>query len=379
MKTDSAASKGLTGVTFVSTEAEKKQFLQFPYTHYRGDQYWVPPLLMEQKKLLDTRRNPFYKQAEIALFLAEQDGKPAGRIAAIIDHRFNEFHGTRTGFFGFFDSTDSRQVTSLLIRVCSDWLREKGMTRLLGPANPGMMDEVGILVEGFDKYPTIMMPWHKPWYDRLLTEAGLEKAMDLYAFEVDHQTVNRERVRRAMEIVRKRVPGLQIREINLRKIDQEVRIIRDIFNEAWKDNWGFIPLTQEELDALGKDLKMIVDTRIAHVAEVDGKPVGFSIALPDYNQVFRRMNGRLMPLGIFKLLWYRRKIDRIRTALMGILPEWRGKGIDALLHQQTIDNDAGYRSAELSWILEENVEMVRVAERIGAVRSKTYRMYQKDL
>lgn len=368
-----------TEVTFVSTEAEKEQFLHFPYTHYKGDTYWVAPLISEQKKLLNLNKNPFFKQAEIAFFFAEKNGSPSGRIAAIIDHRFNEFHKTKTGFFGFFESVESQAVTDLLFRVATGWLRDKGMNKLLGPANPGMMDEIGILVEGFEAYPYIMMPYNKSYYDRLLKNAGLEKAMDMYAFEVDQSTVNRQRMRRAVEIVKKRNPGLTVREIKLKKLNDELQIIRHIFNEAWKENWGFIPLSEEELNALGADLKAIVDTNVAHIAEINGEPVAFSIALPDYNQVFRRMNGKLYPFGMLKLLYYRRKINRVRTALMGVLPVHRGKGIDALLHQKAIDNKVGYYASELSWILETNVEMIRVAERLGASKTKTYRMYRMDL
>lgn len=368
-----------TGVTFVSTDSEKKQFLRFPYKHYKKDPYWVAPLIREQKKLLNPDKNPFYNQADVAFFLAEEEGQPAGRIAAIVDHRYNEHHNTKTGFFGFFESTNSQAVTNLLFRVAEDWLREQGMKDLLGPANPSMMDEIGILVDGFDRYPYIMMPYHKDFYDELISGAGLKKAVDLYAFEVDQTTVNRQRMRRALDIVKKRVPDLYIREVNLKKMKEELEIIRHIFNSAWKDNWGFIPLSKEELDALGADLKAIVDTNVAHIAEIKGEPVAFSVGIPDYNQVFRKMNGRLFPFGIFKLLYYRKKINRIRTALMGVLPEHRGRGIDALLHQKAIDNKVGYFASELSWILETNVEMIRVAERLGAVKTKTYRMYKKDI
>src|SRR5690625_3880866 len=186
-----------TRITCVSTEAEKKQFLEFPYQHYAGDPYWIPPLRMEQKKLLDQDKNPFFRNAEMACFIADRNGQPAGRIAAIIDRRFNEYHGTRTGFFGFFESIDSQAVTSLLIRVASDWLRERGVETLLGPASPGMMDEIGVLTDGFDRYPSIIMPYSKSFYDKQLKAAKLEKEMYMYASSVDQQSVNRERMRRA--------------------------------------------------------------------------------------------------------------------------------------------------------------------------------------
>lgn len=368
-------------ITFVTTSKERKKFLQFPYSHYEGDEYWVAPLLMEQKKLIDTEKNPFYDNADIRLFLAYQNGKVCGRIAAIVDHRYNEYHDSNTGFFGFFECIDDQTVAKLLIKVAAGWLKEKGLTEILGPANPGMMDEIGILVQGFDKYPSILMPYHKRYYDRLLKTEGLTKAMDLYTYRVTQNTVALDRMRRASVIVKRRNPGLDIRPVNLKKLDEEVQIVREIFNKSWSQNWGFIPLSERELEALAEDLKMILDPHFAHVAEINGKPVAFSIALPDLNQALRHMNGRLLPFGIFKLLWHRRNINQIRTALMGVIPEYRGKGIDSLLHLEAIENglNEGFYSSELGWVLETNKGMMHVAEKIGARIEKTYRMYRMEL
>ncbi|PKD43969.1 GNAT family N-acetyltransferase [Rhodohalobacter barkolensis] len=368
-------------VTFISTDSEKKDFILFPYSHYENDQFWVAPLLMEQKKLLNPKKNPFYNNAEIALFNAEHEGKPAGRLAAIIDHRYNDFHNTKTGFFGFFECIDRQSTADLMFRVAEDWLRDKGMTDVLGPANPSMMDEIGILVEGFDKYPSILMPYHKPYYDNILKGAGYDKSMDLLTYLVTQDSVDRDRANRAMEIVKKRLPGISIRKLNLKKIKDEVKIIRDIFNSAWKNNWGFIPLSAEEFDALAKDLKTIVDPNFAHIAEIDGEPVGFSVALPDYNQIFRNMNGKLLPFGWLKILMNKNKIDKVRTALMGVIPEYQGRGIDVLLHREAIQNglENNVYSSEVGWILENNVQMVRVAEKIGGTLDKRYRMYKKEL
>lgn len=341
----------------------------------------MAPLKMEQKKLIDIEKNPFYENGEIALFLAEQNGETCGRIAAIRDHRYNEHHGNKTGFFGFFECINDKTIAKLLVKVASDWLRERGHTDVLGPANPSMMDEVGILVDGYEYTPSIMMPYHKPYYDDLLSSTGLQKAMDMYAFRVTQATVTLDRMYRAEEIVRRRLPKLKIREVDLKSLDEEVEIVREIFNKAWSGNWGFIPLTKSELEDLAEDLKLILDPKIAHIAEVDGEPVAFSIALPDLNQALKHTDGTLFPTGIFKLLWHRRNINQIRTALMGVVPEYQGRGIDALLHKEAIINglEAGYKSSELSWVLESNKEMIRVAEKIGADIEKTYRMYSKDL
>ncbi|MDZ7690097.1 MAG: hypothetical protein U5K69_02895 [Balneolaceae bacterium] len=368
------------GVSFVSSQEEREQFLEFPYTHYAGDKYWVAPLKMEQKKLIDTENNPFYENAEIALFLAEQNGEICGRIAAIEDKRYNDYHDANTGFFGFFECINDDSVAKLLFKVAIDWLKDRGLNRMLGPANPSMMDEIGILVDGFDYYPSIMMPYHKPYYDDLLKGIGLQKEMDLLAFRVNQDTVALDRMNRAAEIINKRYPTLRIRNIDLKNIDKEIEIVRKIFNKAWSGNWGFIPLTKEELNTLAEDLKMILDPDFAHIAEIEGEPVAFSIGLPDLNQALRHMNGTLFPFGFLKLFWYKRKIDRIRTALMGVLPEYQGKGFDALFHRLAIINgrEKGIYSSELSWVLESNTNMIRVAERLGAEREKTYRMYKLD-
>ena len=369
------------GITFVSSDLEKKEFIEFPYRHYATDGFFVPPLRSEQKKLIDTDKNPFFKQAKMAMFLAEHNGKPAGRIAAVVDDRFNKQHGLNTGHFAFFECIDHQPTADLMFRVAEDWLKEQGVEEVLGPTNPGMMDVLGFLVDGFDKYPYIMMAYSKPYYEKLALNAGYTGVRDLLAFVVDQSSVDFDRMRKAKSMIMRRYPEITIRPVSLKRISEEVKIVRDIYNEAWKDNWGFLPLTLEELTGLAKEFKMILDEDFAHIAEWDGKPVGFSIALPDLNQVFKTMNGNLLPFGFIKFLWGKRKINRIRTALMGILPEYQGKGIDALFHQRTIENALvrKYVESELSWVLDNNTEMIHVAERLGARIDKRYRMYAKKL
>lgn len=368
-------------ISVVESEEERKQFIEFPYKHYAEDQYWVPPLKIEQKKLIDTEKNPFFNNAEIELFLVYQNDELVGRIAAIIDHRYNDYHNSKTGFFGFFECINRERTANLMFRVAEDWLRTRGMEEMMGPANPGMMDEIGILVDGFQKYPSILMPYHKEYYDTLLKSVGLEKSMDLLTYEVNQDNVDRERMNRAVDIVKRRIPGIRIRKIRLNKIKDEIKIIQQIFNAAWKDNWGFIPLSEAEFEYLAKDLKLIVDDNFAHIAEDNGRPVAFSVALPDYNQILKDMNGKLLPFGFLKILWNRKNISRVRTALMGVIPEYQGKGIDALLHRESIENGLKFNkyASEIGWILESNVQMNRVAEKIGGEHDKTYRMYRKSL
>ncbi|MDG5766001.1 hypothetical protein QA596_00890 [Balneolales bacterium ANBcel1] len=373
--------KDLLGVTLVTTDDERRQFLELPYRHYADDPNWVPPLRMLQKELIDTRKNPFYNDAEIALFLAYRNGEVAGRIAAIHNHAYNRHNNDTAGFFGFFESVDNQMVVDLLFRVVRDWLRDRGCTRLLGPMSPGLLDEIGIQIEGFDHRPSIMMPHSKPWYDPMIRKAGLVKEMDLLAYRVTDENLALNRMNRAVDIVRKRTPDLTIRPVNLRKFKSEVDIIHRLFNETWKDNWGFYEINREVIEHMAKGLRMIVDTDLAHVAEVGGKPAGFSIALPDYNQVFKDMDGTLFPTGIFKLLWKRRKINAIRTALTGVAPEFQGRGIDAVLIRESIINGLrrGIRSSEVGWLLENNTGILRVVEKVGAVREKAYRMYSQPL
>lgn len=368
----------LNGIIYVTTKKERKAFVEFPYKHYEQDKNWIPPLLMDQKMLINTEKNPFYNDAEIALFLAESNGKIAGRIAAIDNRKYNEFHSSNVGFFGFFECIDNQSVANLLFKVAYDWLKEKGREGMIGPANPGMMDEVGVLVEGYEYEPSILMPYNKDYYDKLIKGAGLTKAMDLLAFRVTKESLTLDRILRADDIVKRRIPGLNVRPVVLKEFDREVKIIREIYNQAWAKNWGFVPMSKEEFDHLAKDLKTIVDVDIAHVVEVNGEPVAFSIALPDFNQALKHTNGRLLPTGLFKLLYYSKKINAIRTALMGVIPEYQGKGIDAVLHKEAIVKGMkkGYTSSELGWVLEDNIDMVRVAERIGAKVEKVYRMYQ---
>jgi GNAT superfamily N-acetyltransferase len=369
------------GVTIVTTDDERKKFIEFPYQHYADSEVWVPPLKIDQKKLINTEKNPYFQNAEMVLFIAEHNGKIAGRISAVVDHRFNDYHGSKTGHFGFFECIDDQETANWLFRVACDWLREKGMKDVLGPASPGMMDTVGTLVDGFDKQPYLLMPYNKPYYEKLIKGAGFVKEMDLLAFVVQRKEIDLTRFERASKIVYRRIPGLKIRELDMKNIERDVEIIRNIFNEAWKDNWGFLPLTKEELQATAKDFKMILDTKYAHIAEVDGNPVAFSVALLDYNQIFKKMDGKLFPTGIFKFLFGRKKIDQLRTALLGVIPEYRGKAIDALLTHKAIEHGTvhGIKCSELSWVLETNTEMIRLAERIGGKLDKTYRMYRKQL
>jgi hypothetical protein len=371
---------GQCSVTIVADKKDFKRFIEFPYLHYIGAQNWVPPLRMQQREILNTRKHPFYQDADIALFNAEFNGVPAGRIAAIHNKGFNRFNNEEAGFFGFFECTDNQQVANLLFKVAEGWLKNRGLETIYGPFSPNMMSEIGVLIEGFDKDPGLMMPYNYSYYDQLIKNAGYEKQVDLLAFRIDEPHLDKEKINKADEIVKKRLPDLTIRDVNLKSLQEESAVIRDIFNKAWAKNWGFSPISVAEFDYLVKELKMIIDVDFAHIAEINGTPVAFSISLPDLNLVFKKMNGSLFPFGIFKLLHQKNKIRQMRTALMGVLPEWQGKGIDTMMHQRSVMNGIkrGFKSSELSWLLETNTSMINVAVRLGAFVEKKYRVYKKQ-
>jgi GNAT superfamily N-acetyltransferase len=367
-------------VIFVADKKDRKRFLEFPYELYAKDPVFVPPLMLLQMDLTDQQKNPFYKNADVAFFIAEFNGQIAGRIAAIHNHVYNDYNQTNVGFFGFFECIENQTVANLLFKVAGDWLRERGAGDIYGPMSPNMMGEMGVLIEGFDMSPNFLMPYNKPYYDALITKAGFQKYVDLLAYRITEQTVRMERALRAEEIILSRLPGLKVRPVDLKNFRKEIVIIREIFNKAWANNWGFTPISVEEFEFLVNDLRFIIDPTLAHVVEVDGQPVAFSISLPDLNQALKKINGRLLPFGFIKLLYHKSKIRDLRTALMGVIPEYHGKGIDAVMHRHTISNGLakGMKSAEFSWLLETNTGVINVAERFGAVFEKRYRMYKNQ-
>lgn len=369
-------------VLLVDSKAELKEFAYFPYEFYIDSPNWTPPLRMQSMELVNTKKYPYYLTADAAFFLARRKGKTVGRIAAILDHNYNEYNHSKTGFFGFFECEDKQYTSNMLFKVACDWLKNKGAEELIGPANPSFFDPIGILVEGFEYPNRVLMPYNWAYYDRLIQASGLDKAIDLLAFGINREKINRERYAKAVQLLQKRLPNVTIRKMNLSKIKDEIKIIHEIYNQAWASNWGFSPLPIELLNHAAADLKLIVDPDIALVAEDNGKPVAFSITLPDIHQALRKLgDGKLFPTGVFKLLYHKGKVTGLRTALAGVLPEYQGKGVDALMHHVSIENaySKHYNEAEMSWVLENNIPMVRLAERAGAFVEKRYRMYKKAL
>ncbi len=365
----------------VASRREMREFIRLPWKIYRNDPFWVAPLLLDVKKMLDRGKNPFFGHSAADFFLARRNGEAVGRIAAILNNNHNNFHHEKTAFFGFFESIDEHEVASALLDQVAQWARVRGMDRLRGPMSYSTNDTAGLLVDGFGSCPCIMMPHNPPYYSGLVESAGFKKAMDLYAWWLLTEKGLNPKISRVGERVLKD-HGVQVRSINLKKFWEEVEIIKKIYNDAWSANWGFVPMTDAEFEHLAKDLKTVLDPRVLLIAEKGGEPLAFSLALPDFNQALKRINGRLFPFGLPRLLYYARHIRQVRVLALGIakrVQNWNGLG--AALYYESFRRgvDAGYRSCEFSWTLETNDLINRSMQLFGAEVYKRYRIYEKVL
>jgi GNAT superfamily N-acetyltransferase len=339
-------------------------------------------LIFERRQFLDRAKNPFFKHAEAEYFLAWRDGRAVGRITAQVDRHFNEFQGNEWGMFGFFECEEDPDAVAALLGAAESWLRARGRDRMVGPMNFTTNDECGVLVEGFDLMPTVLTDYTQRHYPALLEGAGLAKAMDLFMWHLD--VSDRSRVNQAIWDIAERVEskhGVVCRHFRKKDLDAEVDRFLEIYNAAWEKNWGFVPLTEEEVRHYAKQLKPLLDENWAMVAEKDGETVGAALTLPDFNQVLKRMNGRLLPLGWAKFLWYRRKVDRVRVFALGVKREWQHTGIAAKLYEMHFDSatTTPQRGGEMGWILETNKAMNRAMEGMGGHIVRKYRVYEKEL
>ena len=368
-------------VTPVSSRRELMEFIRLPWKLYRGNPNWVPPLVMDQKTLLSREKNPFFRHASIEYFLARRDGEIVGRIAAIHDPSYVEFQQENIGFFGFYESIDDQSVADALFAAARSWLASRNVVGMRGPTNPSTNDTLGLLVDGFDHPPLVMMPYNPPHYQELFEAAGLVKAKDLLAYWLPEDRMNIDRLERFVELLKKR-HNLTLRPINLRKLEEEIDLIKLIYNDAWERNWGFVPWTDEELDHLGAELKPVADPELVMFAYKDDEPVGFSLSLPDLFQALIHVkSGRLLPFGILKLLYWQRRITQVRVLAMGIRHQYRGMGIDALFYHRTFRyaETKGQQRGECSWILEDNHAMKAAMEKMGGYVYKTYRLYDQPV
>lgn len=368
----------------VTTSKQRDQFLRLPWRLYRQDRAWVPNLLLLQREVFDTKKNPFFEHGEAQLYLALKDGRVAGRISAHIDRLHNEHQGEKTGFFGFFEAESDDEVARALFDAAAGWLRERGMERMRGPMNFGINEEVGLLVEGFDHPPMIAMTHALPYYGSLVERAGLVKEMDLYAYRWDIQPPP-ERMMKAVQMARD-VPGLTVRTVQMRHLKRDVDILLDIYNDTWKDNWGYVPVTPREAHKMADDLKLIADTNLGVIAEIDGEPAGMILGLPNLYEAIRDMRGFINPWNAAKLVWRLkvRKLETGRLLLFGVRPKFSTRALVGLpyllLYELYLGSQKGrYKWGEMSWVLESNGPLNAIMPHWGAFIYKRYRIYEKDL
>ena len=356
-------------------------FIKFPFSLYGGDPMYSPLPVMEQKKLFDPGKNPFYKDAQVKLYLLERDGRRLGRIASIIDRRHLEYHNDGAGFFGFYESVnDTSAACALLDRAAAD-IKAAGLKTMRGPMNFSTNEECGFQVEGFENPPMIMTPCNPAWYNDLMSACGMRKAKDLIAYIRDMALPLPEKVRRVAALAEKK--GVTVRLADMKRLRRELAVFREVYNSSWKDNWGFIPITLEEVDNMAKQLKGVLVPELTIIAEAAGGPVGFLGIVPDINQALRVLGGRLTPLRILKALLRFRKMDAVRLMLLGVKSEWRGRGVEALMIRQGFDGIRSfgekYKRIEFSWILEDNLPIIHISEMIGGHVYKRYRIYEREV
>jgi GNAT superfamily N-acetyltransferase len=391
----------------ITRSGDRKRFVQVPWKIYRHDPHWVAPLISERMAFLDPSKNHSFDHMDTAFFVAQgyvagrqgampQPGQPVvlgseqtlGTICAFVNHRHNEFHDEQVGFFGFFETVNDPEVAHALLQTACDWVREQGMLAIRGPASfTGNDDAFGMLVDGFDRRPVVLMSYNPPYYPEFVESFGFQKAMDLWAWYVNMERYGEDmrglptKLLRIVDKVRERT-GVQVRKINIADWDAELARVKRVYNSAWENNWGFVPPTEEEFDHLAEGLRQFIDPDVIFMAEINGEPVGFSLPLPDMCIPLSHMrSGRLFPTGWAKFLWYKRQIDWLRIFALGVVKEHRGRGIDALLYYETgkAAYAKGYRHIEMSWILENNDMMNRAIQMFGAEIYKTYRMYEMAL
>ncbi len=372
------------GIQIIDAESGRalKQFINLPWSIHQDDPYWVPPLKSDVRELLSLK-HPFYGHAQRKLFLALKGGVPVGRIVAIINHRHNEFHAEKTGFFGFFECVEDQETVDALLLTAEKWIREKGMDRVLGPVNPSTNEECGLLVQNFLSPPLIMMTYNPPYYTDLIEKAGYGKEKDLYAYSYHMGKELPDRLKRILSKIRKREKGLVVRPLDLSRFDADLEVVKLVYNEAWEKNWGFVPMTDAEIDHMAKKLKPLVVPSIINFAFIDDEPAGFVMALPDYNQVLKILNGTIAnPFRTIKAFRAGKRLRSGRCLTLGVREKFRQRGIETLLFAATWQGgiEMNYRYGEFSWVLEDNQPMNDAATRMFfAEHYKTYRVYVKQL
>lgn len=360
------------------------RFIRVPWyvnrEHHPSAQ-WVPPLLMDRRDYLNPEKNPFFEHVQAAFWIARVDGRDVGRVAAVEDADYIKFHEKKTGYLGMFECIDDREVAQALVDRAASWLRARGMVDMIGPFELSTNYIAGVLVDAFDREPGINMPYNPPYYDRLLTDCGMTKAKDLLHWGLDPQKPTPERIVRVAEKMAAR-SGVKLRKMSFADWDAEVLRTLEVYNDAWEKNWGFVPLSKKEYLHIAKDLKMVLHPEFALLAEVDGKPAAFVLTIQNVNPILKKLDGKLFPFGILRLIWdtkVRPKITSGRLILLGIKAQYRGQGIDSLLFLATHRAGAaqGWTAGEIGWTLEDNFKVNSAIKSMGGYQIATYRVYEK--
>lgn len=374
-----AATAGSLQVTLADTPALIRRFVEVPFEFYARDLHWVPPLRRDELRRFSPKHNAFLQHAGVTTWLAVENGRVRGRIAAIEDRLYEQYHGERVAWFGFFEADGERTAVALLDAV-ERWAAARGLPVVRGPVNPSLNESGGLLIDGFDSDPYALMPYNPPAYAAFIEAAGYRKAKDLLAWAIEVKPTIGERIQRLAAHVARR-QRVVVRPVNLKAFDAELSTMQSIYRAAWEKNWGFVPPTDAEIRQLAIELKPILDPELLLFAEIDGKAVACAVAIPDVNQVLKRMRGRLLPFGLLHFLNRRRIVTRLRLLLLGVVPEYRNRGLYPLLvaemHRRALAR--GYRAAELSWTLEDNDEINAGIEAAGGRVYKTYRIYEKPV
>ncbi len=366
----------------VNSTRGRDEFIRFQLEHYANDPHFVAPIVVERRDFLDTERNPFFREARLALYLARRHGRVVGRIAACLDERYNRFHGTHDGFVGLFESQNDPGLAAALFDQALSWLRRQGARRCVGPTNLAFHHDAGIQVEGYERQPSMLTPYNPPWYQVLFEANGFTKLKDLYVYEVQAIGGLPEKVRRLAERV-KAAGEVKVRKLNIISPEGDVRQMHAILNGAMKPGFGFAPMNFDEFMAVANRLRPLILLRpeLSLIAEVDGEVVGFCLTVPDMHQAQKEAKGRLFPFGLAKMVWKARSSTRLRGLLFGVKDGWRRRGIDALLAHETFKNalKLGYQAAELGWAMEDDALVNRMLMTAGGKHTKTFRVFARPL
>jgi len=370
----------------VRSRSELKGFVKVPFRLHRDHPQWVAPLVFERMEFLNPKKNPWFQHGEAELFVAERDGEPVGRLSAHIDRRWDEYQGGSDAMFGFFETSEDPEVARALIAAATEFATSKGRSRLLGPMDFTTNDVIGILIDGYERRPMILEPWHPPYYRELIEAEGFAKTMDVLMWELQvakglEGIVRNASIHAAAEKAM-HDEGIVIRNMRKREMAGEVRRFMDVYNEAWGDNWGFVPITDAEVEFQAKNLKQVINEDWTFMAEKDGEVIGAALTLPDINQVMAKLNGKLLPLGWLKFLRGKGKVDQLRVFALGVKHDYRHTGVAAGLYLKHLEEAAkpeAIGGGEMGWILETNKPMNRAMEGMGGKVVKRYRLYERAL